>query len=257
MKALVTAVVLAAIGIFSVEQAVAQGDIARRVREYKSPTGEQVEEWLYPAKLIERKTFRLGSTTEVQKIELIRADGSIRIMQFEAGKVDFNMELDPSGVWRDKTFYKNGVAQNKRQRRNDKGLDIRSYHADGKTVKMHQSWRYEPQGKGQNGRTTEYLLESVEEYDDQGILQRELQFHSDGKTVKREMKFKDDGTKVITTVRENGWIENYDFVAPDGKKHEVEVGVGVTKWILEYKSLTLDPQFGEDEPEKVSKTKQP
>lgn len=242
--------------VFSSTQQASATTPPHKTKEYVNSAGQKVEEWTFPGDVTEVKTFRDARGNGLSKVEYQRKDGSVRTFRYEAdGKtIASDYERNKDGDYVEENYYEQGKLHDSRTLRADKGLEVKSYHADGKTVKVHQSWRYEPQGKGKNGRVTAYLIESVKEYQTDGKVSRELYFHADGKSVTKEIRHKDDGSYTVVHADTDGWVSGYEFVAANGNNHKVDVGRGVVQWSVngkDFRPLLLDPHFGQDEPGKI------
>lgn len=178
----------------------------------------------------------------------VHADGSIAFLDNRNNGATSTYTLDKSGEVLEQTFSQSGTKVYRKVWRQDNGLTVERYQDDGKSLRFRQSWRYEPNRKGTN-RLTPYLLESLQEYDKNGALIREITFFEDGKTVQRitHVLGAGKGTERLTFDRNGNCVRNSSISATGA---EVDNQPGTVKAGDEpaYDYLGLDPATGGNEP---------
>lgn len=198
------------------------------------------------------RTFYYGKTPgPLQKKEYTFPYGLKKVERYEGdGKTLWvSCYVDKDGNYLDETYFKKGVRHTRKQRRDDKGLNVYVYHEDDSNVtKIQQSWRYDKRN-GKSNRRTDYMLESVKENDVNGKPVRELHFHEDDKSVAKEISYDKAGNVTTTCVEKDGFVSSRETQSAAGQKQVDTVMPGTVKWSgADFKNLIIDPRWGGEEP---------
>lgn len=209
------------------------------------------------------KTTWFNDKGTAEKIEYLNVDRTLTTERLEADGVTVRWNATIDRPWHSskvtylaQAMFNKGKMTSSRAVRLDKGLDLLVYQADGKTLKVKQSWKYDRRTPGQ-GRTTDWLLESIEEFDNNGKLVRKLVFDNNGRKVREvhlynagtlttKRYLRDDGSRVTGTVEKD---ETFDATGKVVKTDNHPASAAVRESIDG--TLLLDPVYRNDEPGKI------
>lgn len=209
------------------------------------------------------KTVWFDDKGKAEKIEYLNVDRTLTTERLEDDGVTVRWSSTVDTPWHTsrtnylaESMFRNGKMTSSRAVRLDKGLDLLVYQADGKTLKYKQSWKYQLR-TANSGRVTNWLLETVEEYDVDGKLTRKLVFDAAGRNVRevhlynagklsKKRYLRDDGRRVGGTVEKD---ESFDATGTLTKT-ETHAEKDNVREPVDGK-LFLDPVYREDEPGKI------
>lgn len=208
------------------------------------------------------KTTWFDDTGKARTVEYLNVDRTLKTVALKEDGVtpSDSWTVDrPSPNGREITVaeeqYHEGKVTTDRVKRLDKGLDIRVYQADGKTLRVRQKWNFLARDKDSHGRTTNYVLGTIEEFgpggkpvlklilDPLGQKVRVVELFVDG-VLTQKRSLRDDAE-----LRVDGTVEKDEFFDVAGKvtsekSYKAEDG----ERAMIDGNLLLDPLYQEDEP---------
>ncbi len=211
-----------------------------------------------------RWTFFRDDGKGIKSVDYVYSDGRKKTVHYgDDGKTIVGSSTRQSVDWNADTIArefrdrKTGVLTSDREKVPGKSYSIRAYNPDGKTVSFKQTWvPAQPRPKKSSPTPRIWQLESVEEFDQQGVLVRKYVFDKFGDKVVEVDDL--NGTALTKTFLNDDAKRRVDGTVERTEEHsngtltstvKAKAGTALTR-PLDEKRL-LDPHFGEHEPDLI------